>query len=133
MKNSFDELISYWNNKILKINKSENEADGFYESYNQLTLLNGWKRTFFSTKLEVKLAYQKNYYLNKEDSHEQNTSSLSPNLITVSVNDDLERMIARNFRQVYTRQEYIKTFLNEMQEDDEFLLSDCERFTVALY
>ena len=131
---TFDELISDWNNKILKMNGPEIEATyGTYETYNQLTLLNGWTRTFFSTKNQVKRAYQKNYYLNKEDSHEQNTSSLSPNLVMMSVNDDLERIIARSFRPVYTRQEYIKTFLYEMHDDDEFSRSDCERLTVALY
>ena len=134
LDNSFNKLISNWNNKILKANGPEIGATyGTYEPYNQLTLLNGWRRTFFSTKVQVREAYQKNYYLNKEDSHEQNTSSLSPNLVMMSVNDDLERIIARSFRPVYTRQEYIKTFLYEMQEDDEFSRSDCERLTVALY
>ena len=134
---TFDELISDWNNKILKMNGPEIEATyGTYEPYNQLTLLNGWKRTAFSTKNQVKQAYQKNYHLSKlckAKSYRQNTSSLSPDLVMMSVNDDLERMIARNFRPVYTRKEYIKTFLFEMQGDDEFLKSDCERLTVALY
>ena len=130
LENSFNKLISNWNNKLLKAN---GPTYGIYEPFNQLTLLNGWRRATSCTKNQVKRAYQKDYHINKAKSHQQNTSSLSPNLVMMSVNDDLERIIARSFRPVYTRQEYIKTFLYKMQEDEVFSRSDCERLTVALY
>ena len=146
-RDSFEKFIPKWNSRVRKIYRGLTNAESAYDkvhkviSLNQLTLLNGWKTTF-ATKDQVRKAY----FESKKNAEDQ--TLLNPRL---SVNDDLENMTSHIFtphkmfskRNSYYGRENVETFLYEMLSDDEiekqqsnefqFLLSKCERLTVALY
>ena len=145
-RESLEKLIPRWNSRIQNMYRGLRNTEPTYEkmnksvSLNQLTLLNGWKTTF-ATKDEVRQAYVESKW-NEEDK--------TLNVRGTSVNDDLEKMTSQFFKpqknlnlKDFHRNYMHKTFLFEMLSDDEiekqqsnefqFLLSKCERLTVALY
>ena len=143
-RESFETFIPKWNSRIRKNFRGLTNTESAYDkmdkvmSLNQLTLLNGWK-TIFATKDHVRQAY----FESKRNIDAEDTGLLKPPL---SVNDDLENMTSRIFRphkKFGDGRENVETFLFEMLSDDEiekqqsnefqFMRSDCERLTVALY
>ena len=145
-RESLEKLIPRWNSRIQNMYRGLRNTEPTYEkmtksvSLNQLTLLNGWKTTF-ATKDEVRQAYVESKW-NEEDK--------TLKVRGTSVNDDLEKMTSQFFKpqknlnlKDFHRNCMHETFLFEMLSDDEiqkqqsnefpFLLSKCERLTVALY
>ena len=146
-RKSFEKFIPNWNSRIQRTYRGLTNTGSAYDkvdkemSLNQLTLLNGWKTTF-ATKDQVRQAY----FESKKNAEDQ--TLLKPR---ISVNDDLENMTSYILRphkmfsneNSYYGRENFETFLYEMLSDDEiekqqsnelqFMRSDCERLTVALY